>query len=1056
LALGRPRTAVLLALVVLVAGGWAALVGLPVEWSPRVELPALLVEAAWPGASTLAVEREVTRPIESAIEELQGVAKIESETREGRARLRVEISAERRPEYVLAELSDRLAALRSSLPPRVQPRLAEEVPRDLENQQDFMTLQLVGDLSPLALRALADDEVAPRLRSLPGAASVLVEGGEENELLLTLDQGALERQRKGSEEVRASLREATQGRSLGFLRDGRASHLLWWPAAETSGELLDLPLAQGARRLPLSELATARQGPAPLRSISRVDGQAVVTLVLERSAGSHLLEVASRVGRQLETLRAALPPGVRLLVATDRSRDLRLELRRLAENSALGFAGVILLLTIFLRGARPMLLVLFATAVSLAAGLSLLAAAGLTLNILTLAGVGLLVGILVDNATVVVESLAGLRPRAADAGVEAWSQSAARCLQQVFVPLLGATATTCAIFLPMLYLSGELRALFASFAWVAALTLTFSLLVATLGVPVWAILLWRRQPATQGMRRAAFERVLTRPYALALRWPRLVLALLLLVVGLPMPLLPERMEAGEDGWPSATEERLAGWYNASLGSDAGRLLRRRIDPWLGGLTRLFLEQVRWGHSWVFERRAELFVTLRLPPGSDIRSADELMRGFERLALAEPLVQKTVVRISERSASLTVQFPEDAALEGRPVQLRERLVAQALTLAGVEVRIAGLLPTGFSSGLGRVNGFPVEIYGSRWETCGEVAARFAEDLRRDPRVAAIDLEASVRNEPPPLETLQLRWSGEAFTRSGVDSRQLAERLRARLLSHQPDFMVALDGEARLPLRVTTQDADALEMATLLQASLFPERPFRLGELATLERKREPPVIERQDQQYRRLVRVEFQGPTDAAVDFLERTIAAQKPPVGYFLRLPSEGLGGDELRRQLGRVLLLATFLVFLVMAAVLESWSLAFLCLAALPVGWIGIVPAFVWSGENFAEGAFLGVILIVGITVSNTILLGYRYRDLRRARPGQPPTQMALLALRQRLRPIWATATTSLAGLVPLLVLAKPGDFWLGLALAVIGGLLASTALAPALWIAWLALRRR
>ena len=1052
-ALARPRFAFLSALIVLLAGGWAAL-RVPLEWSPQIELPALTVDAGWPGALTQAVEREVTSQVERAIEEVEGIAKIESETREGRAHLRVEIAADRRPELVMVEISNRLAALEDALPPGVRPRLAEEVPRGLEDQQDFLTLQLVGPGSPLELRSLAEQEIAPRLRSLPGIASVQVEGGEESELLLTLSAGLLERHRKGSEQIRAAVRDATLGRSLGFLRGGAESHLLWWPAIDTTEELLDLPIAMGGLSWPLRELGDLRHGPAPRRSISRVDGQPVVTLTIERSAGSHLFAAAEEVKTRLETLRQTLPAGVRLLVATDRSEDVRRELRDLAESTGLGMIGVVLLLVIFLRGWQPMLLVLFAAAVSLAAGLAILPAAGLTLNVLTLAGLGLLVGMLVDSATVVVEALELQRPLSAGAGTEEWGAAVARTFGQVFVPLLGGTATTCAIFLPLLYLSGELWQLFSAFAWVAAITLFFSLIVAALGIPIWAVLLRRHAPAANRARRASFERLLLRPYAIAARRPGLVLLLILAAIGLPMPLLPETIEKPEEGFAGRWQEPLAKIYNATLGSEKGRLLRRDLDPLLGGVTGIFLEKVRWGRALKFDDKKELFVTLRLPPGSDIARTDELMHKFEALALAEGEVEKTVARIGERVASLVVRFREGARLAGRPLELREEMVAMALTLAGVEVKIAGLTPTGFTSGIGRSNGLPIQVLGPRWETCGEVAARLAADLRRDPRVAAIDLEATVRNEPTPLETLQLGWSGDSFARTGVSSRQLADRLRTRLLSHQADFYLPVDGEPRLPLRIVQDDAEALELPDLLASRLFPDRPFRLADLASLERKRQPLLIERQDQQYRRLIRVEFQGPATAGIDLIEAVMEEQVLPTGYSLRRPSEGLGGDELRRQLGFVLALATFLVFLVMAAVLESWRLAFYCLTALPVAWIGIALAFVLSGENFAEGAFLGVILIVGITVNNTILLNYRYRDLAELKAGQPPARLALLALRQRLRPMWAITATTIAGLVPIAFMAKSGDFWLGMALAVIGGLVASTLLAPAMWVAWLTRR--
>jgi multidrug efflux pump subunit AcrB len=200
----------------------------------------------------------------------------------------------------------------------------------------------------------------------------------------------------------------------------------------------------------------------------------------------------------------------------------------------------------------------------------------------------------------------------------------------------------------------------------------------------------------------------------------------------------------------------------------------------------------------------------------------------------------------------------------------------------------------------------------------------------------------------------------------------------------------------------------------------------------------------DQQYKRTIAVDFRGPSQMANDFLDRELEAYALPVGYSLGRSSYTFFTDEVQKAFTWVLFATIFLVFVITAAVFESWKLPLVVMLSVPLAGVGVALGFLWTGSSFAEGAFIGVILMVGIAVNDSILLVDRYRQFRERRPNTRPSLLIRLAVRDRLRPMYTTTMTSIAAMVPMLVFPDDGDFWTGLAVTVVGGLMASTLLAP------------
>ena len=1044
LGIDRSRRRLLIGAAVLAAAGVWAAARLPLEWVPRVELPVVKIRAAWPGASSQDVERHVTAPIERAVAKSGAAGGIRSYSEQGLSTVVAEARSVGDLGRLTTAVTDRLRALEGSLPESVRPVLERQVPRRLRDQQGFMILQLSGETGPTVLRQVAEEILRPRLLSLSGVASVTTEGGRESELRISLLPDLLDQHRLSAQEISSSVMSRLDARSYGSLEGSGRTLLLGAEVADVE-ELRRLPVRREASKggwLRLGEVSQIEFLPAPVRVFRRVDGRPMLTLALEREPGRSLLRVARTVRDELDALADRLPPAVTLEIVEDRSLRVREKLRDLLIRGGCGSILVLLIVAVMLRSSRATGVVFLSLVTALAFALVLLKAAGLSLNVLTLAGLVLVGGLLVDNAVIVLEQRFGRDSRASVGEPEKRAHGAALAFENVGLPLVGGTVTTVAVFLPLVYASGELRSLFVPLAVLVGLTLGFSLVASLAVLPALAT---PRAQALPALRRWQRWRILRIPYRFAARYPGSTLGLLLLTLGLPLPLLPDRLEEPVSGWSSPRLEELARRYNATIGADRVQDLRRYLDPILGGLLRPFVEHVPLGPGWGLEDRPEVYVHLDLPPGSGLAPADRLIRGFEEIALPSPAVRRTFTRVAGDRASLRVVFHESAMETEVPFVVREDLIRHATHLAGIEVSVSGLVPMGFQGGLGNVTGYIVEAHGPSYETLRQVARDFAERLETVPRVAGVDIEASRYGRMPTYEVLRFEWSAESTLRTGLSTRDLAARMRWRLAGGTSILQSRIGTEERLPIRMVMAGVESQDLAELLRSpSTFGDRPWRLGGQADVSRIRQAAAIEREDQHYKRYLQVFYRGPYELGREMLDRELAATQVPPGYRLERPTSAFLTAAVQKELLGILLGALGLIYLSMAAVFESWRLPWVVLLSVPVSFIGVAAAFLVSGVPFAEGAFIGLVLLIGIAVNDSILLVFRYRQLRRRRPATAPSLLARMAVDQRLRPMWTTTLTSVAGMLPLLILPEPGEFWLGLAIAVVGGLLGSTLLAP------------
>jgi HAE1 family hydrophobic/amphiphilic exporter-1 len=766
----------------------------------------------------------------------------------------------------------------------------------------------------------------------------------------------------------------------------------------------------------LGDVASVLLTYAEPREVHRLDGASAVALYLHRLPGTNAIEVVDRVRERLARLETKLPTGIRVIEDYDGSEQIRRELDELRDRSLLSTACVLLVLLLAFGRWRPALLVVATIAACVLVTLALMAMTGLSLNLLTLAGLAMGVGLIDDNAIVVLESIEA-RQGGHAGGPQVASRAAARAgARWVVAPVLAASLTNLIVFVPFLYLQGELRAYYLPFAMTVGLALLASLAAAFTLIPALAARTGgRAAPEVSFRPRFARSRHRIRPrdlYQDAIVWtvhhPRRTVGSVLLVL------------AG------------SGW--------------------------LFWEEVPRGRTWAgLEEESFLTVQVTMPPGAGLERTDEVARRIEARLGGIPAVDRYDTRVGPGYAWVQVAFPDSLATTSAPVAVKEELIALSRTIGGASVRVHGFGP-GFQGAGGATPGYGLELRGHDYRELERVTEDLAERLERFPRIRDVDPDAAghwfERERETELVLVPDRGRLAAY---GISAAGLLRRVGSYTGAAAIHETVALAGEdADLSLEI--EGAAEADVRALLDLPLAEGgSPVRVADVAGVHERTTMGRIVRDDQQYLRTVTWEFRGPRKLGDRTRDAVIAATALPAGYGLLAERSFWEYEEGEKmELALVVTLAVALVYMVTAALFESLKAPLVVLAAVPLAMIGIFLLYFLLDETFTREAWIGVVMMAGIVVNNTILVVDRIGALRRGADG-PPLPLEEAAVRgamERVRPILMTTGTTVLGLLPLVLFTEPGtaSLWTALALATIGGLASSTILVlttiPALYV--------
>ena len=969
--------------VALILAGAVAFTKLPLATKTQVELPRLSVKADWFGASPELMEAYVTSPIEEVIQGVRGVKKVSSESGDGDADLTVELETGADVTMARLEINERLELLRDKWPLGMNPpRVANYTPEDLR-EQPLLTYSVIGPYTAGTLTRLSREQVEPRLSAVPGVSGVGLAGSAEPSVAVSYEPARLRQLGIDPDLLRATIRGARMVQALGEQR--RGTNVLTVSVRDQPKVLADLEQlvirSSSGRVFRLDQLATVRPDEDNRGRFRRIDATPAVSLQISRLAGADAIKTADRIKATMAEIQLLLPTGVHFKLEQDESKELKKQLNDLLLRGGIAFAAVMLVLALAMRNWPSIWLVMGSAAVSIAGtalGLYLL---GIPANLLTLAGLGMGIGILVQNGLVVVERL-----RHAPDTVDGRADAGRRIAPAV----IGSTLTTAVVLFPFLYLQGNARAAFMPFAAAFLLALIWSVVSSIVMIPAVG--------AGHGIARG--------------------------------------------GW-----RRLHRWYTKSVIG----LLRFRwatlvvVTGLLGLTTWGFIKKVprsSWG-GWGGQR-SEVFVSVTFPRGSDPKSVDLAIQEFERLAVGgEGIDRVEAFSYGGGRGMMRVTFTKEASIGPLPAFMQEELTQRAVFIGGASIGVQGRGP-GFYNGGGGASSvsFRIKLLGYSFAGVEQLARDLKGRLERIPRVRDVNINAGSFWGAERAVSVALAPDRFALARAGMTAADFGRAIQREVRGATGGQRLELDGD-EVTVNVKAKGAQDRELGDLRNA-LVPNTsnaPVRIGDLASVGEKEGLSQITREDQQYVRVVSYDFRGPQKLANRTHKAFMAAISVPAGYTVGDDRFEFADDDSTKGLWLVFAIGVALVVLSVAAVFDSAWAAAMVFLSLPLALAGVAAIFWATGTAFSREAAVGVILVVGLAVNQSILLVDAALERRRAAGhGRLTAADIIYSARDRAGMIVLVTLTTMASLIPLALGTEIDSLFGAIALATTGGTVAGT----------------
>ncbi len=1040
----RRRVTVAMVTVTLVLFGFIALADLKVNLLPDLSYPTITVRTEYTGAAPAEIENLITEPVEEAVGVVKNVRKLRSVSRTGQSDVILEFAWGTDMDMAGLEVRDKLEVL--SLPLEAKkPVLLRFDP----STDPILRLGLSGEgktdtvneAQLKQLRRFADDELKKRLEPIDGVAAVKIGGGLEDEIQVDIDQQRLAQLNLDVNAVIERLRNENVNVSGGRIEEGAQRYLVRTVNQfGTVDEIRDM-LVTVDKGVPIriKDVAEVRQGYKEREAIIRIDGREAVELAIYKEGDANTVAVAELVKRQIERLKESLPAGAQLTTVDDQSIFIRQSLAEVRQAALEGGVLAILIIFFFLRDSWATFVISLSLPVSIIATFFFMGQAGLTLNVMSLGGLALATGMVVDDSIVVLENIARMRER----GLSVW-ESALKGAAEVSMAVTASTLTTVAVFFPLVFVEGVAGQLFRDQALTVSIAMVISLVVAMTLIPMLASLQGRApnayppEPRVEPSGRGFFGTIG--------RWLRaardFVLRVVVIVFG---------------GVGSGV-----GWVLGKIGNvvlmpyDYAAALYHRVLP--GALARPALVLGSSAIAFAMAifvvptlgldlipqlQQGRFEMTMKLPPGTPLAETDALVRQVQRQHVSDKFVQ-SIYGVSGTGTRLDANPTESGENIGRLLialkpgagdageaatveQLRGTIAAQA----GVEVKFSRPQLFSFATPL------EIEIAGYDLASLERAGRDLASRLEQSDRFA--DIKSTVQEGYPEV---QIRFDQERAAALGLTTREIADQVVRKVRGEVATRYSFRDRKIDVLVRANETERSSVEDVRNLIVNPKSERPVTLSAVAEVIATEGASEIHRTDQERVAVISANLRhGDLGTAVAEVERMLRDKPLAAGVEVRIGGQSEELDASVRSLIFALTLAIFLVYLVMASQFESLLHPFVIMFTIPLALVGAVMALKFTATPLSVVVFIGLILLVGIVVKNAIVLIDRVNQLREE--GVSKRAAIAQAAESRLRPIIMTTLTTLLGFLPLAIGSGDGaEVRAPMAITVIGGLAVSTLL--------------
>ncbi|RYG33895.1 efflux RND transporter permease subunit [bacterium] len=1007
----RP-VAVTMRIAALVLLGIICLMRLPIDLLPKVEIPTIAVNTSWPNVAPEEMEAQITRPIEQAVSTVPGLKYVTSSSNLGSSSVRVQLEYGTDLDSAASDVLQFVQRARRSFPndPNIG---ASTVFKFDPSTSPILVYGVSGIDDPIRLRTLLQNEVSPIIEAAGGVAQVTIAGGRERAILIDVDPDRLRAAGLGLDDVIERVQAENIALPAGIAREGTTEYTIrsegYFRSVE---EAKALPLTSyDGSLVTLGSVADVRDSAQEERIITRMDGEGAVSLSVTKQGAANTVETSEAIKEKISEIQKRYPE-LKFGLAYDQSQFVEKSIDELKETAMIGGVLAIIVITFFLRNLRSTLVVALSIPISIVSTFALMYFCGFTLNTISLSGLALATGLIVDDAIVVLENIFRHMERDKKRAAEA----AVTGTQEIMGAVVASTITVMVVFLPLLLIKGQAGQTFTQFALVVIFSIAISLLDATTVVPMLCSrvikekeILALEHPEERGDGKVTlFDRLgkafhkMDEAYRGSLRWALkrrwLVLGGAIASVAIVVPLIPL---VGTETLPQ---------------TDTG----------------------------------DFSVRVRLPIGTALSVTKDRMDRVEKILLADKEVQTVLVAIgtnlsirgttgqaSSYQGSATVRLKADR--KSRTEDVIKRVQKSLASIPGIR---ATATPYDLVANIlgGQNQGVEVNIFGQDLALLGDLTKKVREAMADVPGLDGVDQAA---DDAAP----QISWKvdREKARLLGVSYRDLASAVgtatNGQLAGYYQEagYQYPIYVQSPVDRRRTLDDLKQLPI-NISGTNGGAARTITLGQVAQ-------PVVGVGPSQIDRLNRQRYVSVSGRVTDRAESDVQNDVRVALNKLEFPNGTYWDFGVRQKqkaeefsgLGVSVFLAIALIYMLLASQFESFVYPLIVLCSVPLAIIGVVLALFLTDRSFGLTAFVGILMLIGIAVKNGILLVDYTNHLRGE--GQKRDEAILNAGPTRLRPILMTSLCAIFGMLPLaLGIGASSELQAPLATAVVGGLFSST----------------
>lgn len=973
----KPATTIMF-IISMIFFGFLGLRKMPVEMLPNINKPTVRIRIKWDGATPDDVDKMITRKIEDVLPNVEGIVEYSSESSAETSLIFIKFKYGTDVETKITLIQNELNQIRNKFPddmkePSIRKSSSSDIPA--------LTFTLYGG-DMMEMRSYAENNLKPMLERLEGVSEIDVYGGQEQEVAIEIDPDKLENYNLSIVDVYNKMKSSSINIPGGILREGEKEYLIKIEAEiKTADEIKEIILSnKDGHLLKLKDIANIKVAPKDVKSIYRKNGEDSIVVIISKTDGGNAISIVNNSKKLLEKNRGSLPLNTKLNYEFDSSITINNSINNVKNSGIQGLVLASLILFVFLKSISATLIIAVAIPISIIFTFFLLNMQGISINLISLMGLSLGIGMLVDNSVVVVDNIFRHMTELGKSKIQAAKDGA----EEMALPVLASTMTTVAAFLPLVFQEGLAKEQFNNLCYAISYSLLASLIISLTFVPMIAskIMDQKKNLNAEGKIMTTFRKI----YVNSLKWSIRRRGIVLLI--------------------------LFALFSGSL----------YVASKLGGRFTLTIDEGRYA------------VVAKLPSGSDVNKGDRIGKILEEKVKDLPFVVDYTVSANGTSSILNINAGLKTSREESMSDILKKLRQTFVEIPDMELTIA----PGYRFGTRGLYDLEFELYSDNEAQLQIISEQLKEQIKKIDGI--YDVTSSFEGGKPEGKFYINREKAEYY---GLDVKEIATMIQTQILGGTPIKINSDNSEIDVTLKLQKKYRESTGLILDSRITLKSGENIRISDVAEFRAEEGPSKIEKKDKKKKIVIYANMKDELDlkTAQELVIQTLEDMGYPEGITYGTGGKSADMAEMSEQLQYTFMIAVFLIYFILVWQFESFIMPFVIILSIPLSTTGAFYALYLAGLSIDAMVSVGFVMLAGIVVNNAIVL-IDFINFRRE-VGDNMNKALITAGKTRLRPILMTTLTTVLGMLPLMFSNGEGsEIYKGMSFVVVFGLSAATLL--------------